>query len=134
MRLDRQARLDQLQRTDAADDVMGGADRHVVGFDERAAADPPFDQPLGLQVEQDLADSAARGVEPLGELTLGGQLVSVYVESAANRLAQLGPDKPDMAAALAETQTGGRPDLLFGRVCVIHHSTLRKPLRTSFLH
>ena len=134
VRFDRQPRLDQLQRADPADDVMRAADRHVVAFDERAAADPPFDQAVGLEIEQDLADGAARGVEPLGELALGGQLVSVHIESAANGLAQLGRDMPDMAAALAEAQPGGRPDFLYRGARVIHSLTLPKSALTPFLH
>ena len=55
---------------------------------------------------------------------LSWQLIAVYVDSAANCLAQLGCDMTDMAAALAEARAGSRPDFLSRRACVVHGSIL----------
>ena len=133
MRLHGETRLDQFQRADAADNVMRRADRDIVALDEGAAADPPFDQAVILQIEQDLADGAARGIEALGQFPLGRQLIAVYVNSAANCLAQLGCDIADMAAALAESRAGCRPDFLSRRACVVHSSILPNSTQIAIL-
>lgn len=99
VRFDRQPCFDQLEQADPSDDyVVQGAVRQVVAGYEGAAADPPLDQPFGLQPEQNLTDGAARAVEPLRELPLDRQLVTVRVEPAANGLAQSGCNLPGMTA------------------------------------
>ena len=133
VRLDGQARLDQFQRADPADDVVRRVDRKVVVFDKRAAADPALDQAFAFQIEQDLADGAARGVEALRQLPLGRQLIAVDVASAANRFAQPGRNLPDMAPALAEARARSRPGLPCIRARGIHSGTLRKSTRPAVL-
>ena len=104
VRLDADADLDQLERAGQLGDLLGAAGGEEV--DEGAAADPPADQPLGLELVERRPHRGARGAEGAGQLALGRQLLAMAIAALDDRLAKLRRD-PGRAAH----RVGDHPDL-----------------------
>ena len=105
--LDGEARLDQLQRADQVETSSAELAFGLASGDERAAAEPPRDQPGALQLIERAADGAARRAEGHGELPLGRKLVAVAIGAGLDGAPQMGEIAPTPRAR----PCGGSPAL-----------------------
>ena len=88
VRLDRHARLDELQRADEIGDVAGRRLQRSGVVDERPAADAPHHEAFLLELVERLADGGARGSERHCELAFGRQLIAVAEHAGFDGVAQ----------------------------------------------
>ena len=93
--LDAEPHLDQLEGLVSS--AMSSGIALGAEIDEGAAADPPGDQALDLELVERGADRGARGAEGGGELALRRQLFAMGIAALDDRLAQLARD-PGRAA------------------------------------
>jgi hypothetical protein len=101
--LDRETRLDELQRADLIDKVavpaVGGGHRP----DERAAAEPPRYEARPLELIERVPHRAACGVEGLRKLAFGRKPVAFAIGAGLDGPLQIGEDCADAAMRLVDS-------------------------------